>query len=406
MTACRQGPIIGSLMSNRSLNVVVAPDSFGGALDSVGVAEAIGRGWQSIRPGDRVTLIPMADGGEGTLAALRLALGSAAEAREIETVDPLGRPVTASFLLLDGGRRAFVEMAGASGLAHLSPEERTPETVRAATTRGTGDLIRAALDAGAEQVTIGLGGSGTNDGGAGMLAALGARILDREGREVPDGGAALVKVARVELDGLHPRLSDVHLEVASDVTNTLCGHYGASAVYGPQKGADAATVEELDRALARWGDVIEATTHRLVADLPGAGAAGGTAATLLGYTDAVLRPGVEIVAELVGLPAAIDAADLVITGEGRADEQTLSGKAAMGVASLARPRRTPVVLLCGGLGPGAAALDAAPALSVVQPIVDRPLDLAAAMADTARLLENAAGRVARSVGIGIDLAGG
>jgi glycerate kinase len=393
-------------MTNRSVHVVVAPDSFGGALDSVGVAEAIARGWRAVRPGDRITLIPMADGGEGTLAALRLALGTGVEAREVETVDPLGRPVTATFLLLDEGRRAFVEMAEASGLARLAPEERTPETIRRATTRGTGDLIRAALDAGAERLTIGLGGSATNDAGAGMLAALGARILGSDGTEVPDGGAALAQVARVEVAGLHPRLADAHVEVASDVTNTLCGTYGASAVYGPQKGADPAAVQELDHALAHWGDLIEATAHRLVADIPGAGAAGGTAATLLGYTDAVLRPGVEVVAELVGLPAAIDAADLVITGEGRADEQTLSGKAAMGVASLARPRRTPVVLLCGGLGPGAAFLDAAPALSVVQPIVDRPLDLAAAMADTARLLENAAGRLARSIGIGIDLAGG
>jgi glycerate 2-kinase len=391
-------------MSNRSLNVVVAPDSFGGALDSVAVAEAIARGWRSIRPGDRVTLIPMADGGEGTLAALKVALGPAADQRPVETVDPLGRPVTATFLLLDEGRRAFIEMASASGLAPLAPKERTPDAIRRATTRGTGDLVRAALEAGVERITIGLGGSGTNDAGAGIITALGAQLLDRDGRELPDGGASLANVARVETDGLDPRLAAVHVEVASDVTNVLCGPHGASAVYGPQKGADPATVEELDRALARWGDVMEATTGRVVANMPGAGAAGGTAATLMGYTDAVLRPGVEVVAELVGLTRAIDSADLVITGEGRADEQTLSGKAAMGVASLARPRRTPVVLLCGALGPGAEALDAAPALTVVQPIADRPMDLPSAIADTARLLENAAERVARTIGIGFDLA--
>ena len=184
--------------------------------------------------------------------------------------------------------------------------------------------------------------------------------------------------------GLDSRLAQAKLTVASDVTNTLTGRRGAAATYGPQKGADPAAVDELDAALATFGRGIEAATGRLVADLPGAGAAGGTTAGLLGFTGAVLRPGVEVVAELVGLAAALEEADLVITGEGRADEQTLQGKTAMGVATLARPRNTPVVLLCGALGPGAEALDAATAITVVQPIVDRPTDLATAMADTER----------------------
>ena len=191
------------------------------------------------------------------------------------------------------------------------------------------------------------------------------------------------------------------LQVASDVTNPLCGPRGAAATYGPQKGADPAAVDELDAALAAYGRSIEAATGRLVADLPGSGAAGGTTAGLLGFTGAVVRPGVEVVAELVGLAEALETADLVITGEGRADEQTLQGKTAIGVATLARPRGTPVVLLCGGLGPGAEALDVATALTVVQPIVDRPMDLAAAMAETERLLVAAAGRLARSIGIGL-----
>jgi glycerate kinase len=192
--------------------------------------------------------------------------------------------------------------------------------------------------------------------------------------------------------------------IASDVTNPLCGPRGAAATYGPQKGADEATVAELDQALAAWGRFIERTTGRLVADLPGAGAAGGTTAGLLGFTAASVRPGVEVVAELVGLAEALERADLVITGEGRADEQTLQGKTAMGIATLARPRGTPVVLLCGGLGPGAEALDAATALSVVQPILDRPMDLETAMAGTERLLVAASGRLARSIGIGLELA--
>ena len=390
-------------MPDRPLTIVIAPDSFGGALDSVGVAAAIGAGWSDVRPADTIVRRPMADGGEGTLAAVADALGDGAERRQIETTDALGRPVTAAWLLLDEGRSAFVEMAAASGLARLDPAERTPDSAARASTRGTGDLVRAALDAGAGRITIGLGGSATTDGGSGMLRALGARFLDRAGKELPDGGGALAELDRIDRSGLDPRLGQVRLEVASDVTNPLCGSLGAAATYGPQKGADPSAVAELDAALATFGHAIEQATGRLVADLPGAGAAGGTTAGLLGFTDAVVRPGVEVVAGLVGLAEALDSADLVITGEGRADEQTLQGKTAMGVATLARPRGTPVVLLCGGLGPGAPALDAAMALTVVQPIVDRPAELAELMDDTERLLVAAGRRLARTVGIGLGL---
>jgi glycerate kinase len=387
-----------------SLRILIAPDSFGGALDSVRVADAIAAGWSSARPGDEIVRRPMADGGEGTLAALAAALGDRAERRQVSTVDPLGRPIEADWLLLDDGRGAFIEMAAASGLARLAPGERTPDSVRRASTRGTGDLLRAALDAGVSRITVGLGGSATNDGGSGLLRALGGRFLDADGGELAEGGGALGNLDRIDASGLDPRLAGVELVVASDVTNTLLGSGGASAVYGPQKGADPDTVRELDAALVRYGRAIERATGRLVAGLPGAGAAGGTTAALLGFTGAILRPGVEVVAELIGLADALEFASLVITGEGRADEQTLRGKTAMGVASLARPRRTPVVLLCGALGPGAEALDAAPALTVVQPIVDRPLSLDEAMAETERLLKRAATRMARSIGIGLGLA--
>ena len=389
---------------SRSLRVVVAPDSFGGALDSVGVADAIARGWRSVRPDDEVMLRPMADGGEGTLAALATALGDGAERRTIATVDALGRPIEADWLLVDEGRGAFVEMAAASGLALLAPGERTPASVRSASTRGTGVLIRAALDAGVERVTIGLGGSATNDGGAGLLTALGVRFTDANGADLPAGGAALAGVAAIDMSGLDPRLAEVAIVIASDVTNPLCGPRGASATYGPQKGADPPTVQELDDALAAFGRAIERSTGRLVADLPGAGAAGGTTAGLLGFTGALVRPGVEVVSELVRLPEALEVADLVITGEGRADEQTLHGKAAMGVATLAAARATPVVLMCGALGPGARALDAATAIGVVQPIADRPLTLEESMAETEPLLVGAAARLARSIGIGLALA--
>jgi glycerate kinase len=391
-------------MTTRSLRVAIAPDSFGGALDSVAVTDAIATGWSRVRDHDTILRAPMADGGEGTLAAVAAALGERAVRRTVETVDPLGRPVAADWLLLEEGRAAFVEMAAASGLARLAPEERTAESARAASTRGTGELLRAALDAGVERITLGLGGSATTDGGTGMLAALGVRFLDGNGGDLPPGGGPLAQLTRIDASGLDPRLASVALVVASDVANPLCGPMGAAATYGPQKGADPSTVEELDAALAVYGSAIEDATGRLVADLPGAGAAGGTTAALLGFTAAVVRPGVDVVAELVDLAALLEEAELVITGEGRADEQTLSGKAAMGVARLARTRNAPVVLLCGGLGPGAAALDASGVFAVVQPVVDRPMSLEDAMADTERLVANAAERVARSVGTGLALA--
>jgi glycerate 2-kinase len=334
-------------MPDRQLRVLVAPDSFGGALDSVAVAAAIARGWSSVRADDEVARRPMADGGEGTLAAVADALGDAAERRTIATTDALGRPIEAGWLLLDEGRGAFVEMAAASGLARLTPEERTPDNARRASTRGTGDLVRAALDAGVERITIGLGGSATTDGGSGMLRALGVRFLGRDGAELPDGGAALAGLERIDTSGLDARLNGVKLTIASDVTNTLVGSHGAAATYGPQKGADPDAVAELDAALAAFGRGIEAATGRLVADLPGAGAAGGTTAGLLGFSGAVVRPGVEVVAELVRLAEALEEADLVITGEGRADEQTLHGKAAMGVAP-SPARATPRSSCCAG----------------------------------------------------------
>ena len=391
-------------IAGRTLRVVVAPDSFGGALDSVAVAAAIAAGWSRVRPDDEILQRPMADGGEGTLAAVAAALGDAAERRTVDTTDALGRPITADWLLPDGGRGAFIEMAAASGLARLSPDERTPENARRASTRGTGDLVGAALDAGVDRITIGLGGSATTDGGAGLLRALGVRLLDASGTELPEGGTALASLGRIDAAGLDGRLATTKVVIASDVTNPLCGPRGAAATYGQQKGADPAAVAELDAALTRWGNAIEGATGRLVADIPGAGAAGGTTAGLLGFTSALVRPGVEVVAQLVGLAEALESADLVITGEGRADEQTLHGKTAIGVAMLAGPRRTPVVLLCGGLGPGAEALDAATSLTVVQPIPDRPMELAQAMATTERLLVAAAGRLARTVGIGMQVA--
>lgn len=386
------------------MRVLVAPDSFGGALDSVSVAGAIAAGWRRGRPDDSVVTAPMADGGEGTLAAVAAALGERAVTQTARAHDPLGREVQAEWLLLDEGRGAFIEMAAASGLARLTDVERTPAASRVASTRGTGELLLAALEAGVGSVVVGLGGSATTDGGAGMLSALGMRFLDGAGADLPPGGAALAQLARIDPSGLDARLPGIEVVVASDVTNPLTGPAGAAAVYGRQKGADEAAVVELDAALAVFGAAIGATTGRAVAELPGAGAAGGTGAALLGFLNATLRPGFEVMAEMVGLPAALGEADLVITGEGRADEQTLAGKTAMGVAQLAREAGVAVVLLCGGLGPGAELLEAASLFDLVQPIPDRPMPLADAMADTERLLVNAGERLARVIGLGQRLA--
>ena len=380
-----------------ALRVVVAPDSFGGALDSVAVAAAIARGWASSRPDDEILQIPMADGGEGTLAAIAAARGDGVERHAVATTDALGRDISAEWLSLDGGA-AFVEMAAASGLARLAPEERTPANARLASTRGTGRLVRAALDADATRLVVGLGGSATTDGGAGLLVELGLRLLDARGDDLPDGGGALAGLDHVDLDGLDRRLNDVEVVIASDVTSPLTGPRGAAATFSPQKGADPDTVEDLDAALARWGAEIRRATGRDVSDVPGAGAAGGTTAGLLGFSRAIVQPGVEIVAELVGLAAACEGADVVLTGEGRADEQTLAGKAALGVARHAG--KAPVILLCGGLGPGAEIVESSGAFAVVRPIVDRPMDLDTAMADTERLLANEAARLARTIGIG------
>jgi glycerate kinase len=386
------------------LRILVAPDSFGGALDSVAVARAITAGWLRARPEDTVVQAPMADGGEGTLAAVAAALGDRAIRRTVAAHDALGRPISADYLLLDDGRVAFVEMAAASGLTELTVEERTPASARLASTRGTGELLRSALDAGVSRVILGLGGSATNDGGSGMLAALGARFLDLAGGELKPGGAALAELIVIDPSGLDPRLARVEFVVASDVTNPLTGPAGAAATYGPQKGADPAAVADLDAALGIYGAAIEAATGRQVAELPGAGAAGGTGAALLGFTNATLQPGIEVVAEMAGLDVALGEADLLITGEGRADEQTLAGKAAMGVALHAGKRGIPAVLLCGTLGPGSEALEQSSLFELIQPVADRPMTLAEAMADTDRLLMNAAERLARSVGIGLTLA--
>ena len=381
------------------MRILVAPDSFKGSLSAPAAARAMARGIRAVFPEADVVEIPLADGGEGTVEALVAATGGSL--RHAAVRGPLGEPVTAAWGVLGDGRTAVIEMAAASGLLRVPEGRRDP---RLASTSGTGDLVKAALDAGLRRIVLGLGGSATNDGGAGFARALGARFLDAGERELPEGGAALARLARVELAGLDPRLAETELLVACDVDNPLCGPRGASAVFGPQKGATPEAVRELDAALARFARIAARDTGREAAEVPGAGAAGGLGAGLLFFTPARLRPGVAVVLEAVGFDRRAEGADLVFTGEGRTDAQTAMGKAPSGVAAAAQRHGIPVVCLSGGLGEGADLLltRGIDALAAVPPA---PMGLEAALADAARLLEAAAARTCRLLKVGRSLEG-
>jgi glycerate kinase len=326
------------------LRVVVCPDSFKGSLSASEVASAVAEGVLAAAPDAVVTRLPMADGGEGTLDALLAVWG--AEPRTVATVDAIGRPTSARWAVSPDGRTAVVELAEATGLPGVSDVPLQPLR---ASTRGTGDVARAALDSGVAEVLLCLGGSASTDGGSGILTGLGARLLDAEGREVPDGGEGLASVASLDLSGLHPRAREVRWRLAVDVTNPLVGEHGAAYVFGPQKGAREGAAEFLDGALRRWAELLERETGTAVAELPGTGAAGGVPAGLVAVLGAETTPGAVLVAEAVGLPAALADADLVITGEGSFDSQSVGGKVADGVAVLAAasPTRPPVVVVAG-----------------------------------------------------------
>lgn len=291
----------------------------------------------------------MADGGDGTAAAIVGATGGRWVRCPVS--DPLGRRIQSKFGLAGDGCRAVVEMASASGLVLLTPEERNPLLT---TTRGTGELIRAALDRGAGWLLIGIGGSATNDGGMGMARALGVRFLDEQGHELPEGGGSLARLARIDARGIDPRLKATRIAVACDVDNPLFGPRGAAYVYGPQKGATPAMVKELDAGLRRLAAILRRDLGVAVGSLPGAGAAGGLGAGLVAFLNGRLRSGVDLVVEAVDLPGRLAGCDLVITGEGRLDGQTVFGKAPAGVAEVAKQLGLPVIAICGSLGPGAA----------------------------------------------------
>jgi glycerate kinase len=374
-------------------HVVVAPDSFKGSLPAADVAEALAAGVRDVVPAARVTCLPMADGGEGTLEALLGVWG--VEPRELATVDAIGRPTTARWAVSPDGTTGVVELAEASGLPRVAD---APPRPRGAHTRGTGELAAAVLDAGVVEVLVCLGGSASTDGGAGLLTGLGARVLDAAGAPVPDGGAGLARAAALDLSGLHPRAREVRWRVAVDVTNPLVGELGAAAVFGPQKGAAPADVAALDAALGRWADLLERTTGARTHELPGAGAAGGVPAALVAVLGAELERGADLVAETVGLPAALADAALVLTGEGSFDSQSVRGKVADGVARLAAaaPARPPVVVVAGQVRlPGAQARAAGVAAAFS--IAPGPVALAELLGRTAERLRETAAHVAALV---------
>jgi glycerate kinase len=379
------------------MRVLIAPDSYKGSLSALAAAEAMERGVKTVFPQAEVFKVPIADGGEGTVEALVAATGGTL--RRLRVQGPLLEPVEALWGVLGDGVTAVLEMAAASGLPLVPLDRRDP---RLTSTFGTGELIKAALDAGLNRIIIGIGGSATNDGGTGMARALGARFLDADGLDLPQGGGALARLARIDLAGLDPRLASADLLVACDVDNPLAGPRGASAIYGPQKGATPEMVVELDAALSRFAGVAAEATGRDVALLPGAGAAGGLGAGLLFFTPAQLRPGVGIVLEATGFDALVKTCDLVITGEGRTDAQTAMGKAPVGVAAVAKRYDVPVLCLSGGLGDGAEDVLAL-GIDALMSIVPQAMPLEACMARGAELAEAAAARACRLLKTGAAL---
>jgi glycerate kinase len=379
------------------MKIVLAPQEFKGSLTAHAAAEAMAAGVRRASPEAQLDGIPMADGGPGLVEALVAARRG--ELRSARVRDPIGRWIEAVYGLIDAGRTAVIEMAAASGISRLRPDELDPLH---ATTLGTGDLIRAALDAGAQEVIIGIGGSATTDGGAGMAQALGVRLLDAKGHGLATGGAALAQLARIDSSGLDPRLRELRILAACDVTNTLCGPEGAAAVYGPQKGATAAMVIELDRALRHFAEVVRRDLGTELLALPGAGAAGGLGAGLVAFLGAELQPGFPLVAHAARLSQRIHGADLVLTGEGRIDNQTPLGKTVAGVAGIAREQGVPVIALAGSLGPGHEHfLDLG--LAAVFSIVPGPISLPEAEANAGRFVAERTESILRTLLVGRGL---
>ncbi|WP_324831833.1 glycerate kinase [Pseudomonas saxonica] len=375
------------------MKIVIAPDSFKDSLSAEKVADAIAAGLADALPHAHLVSCPMADGGEGTVEAI-VAAGNG-QLRRNHVQGPLGESVEAHWGWLPDSHTAIIEMAEASGLQRVPVSQRD---ARISSTFGTGELIRAALDAGAQRIILAIGGSATNDAGAGALQALGLGLFDAERQPLAPGGLALSRLAHIELSGLDLRLADVRFEIAADVNNPLCGEHGASAIFGPQKGATPEHVRLLDQALGHFADHCATVLPKDVRDEPGSGAAGGLGFAAKAFFGAEFRAGVEVVAELVGLAEAVKDADLVITGEGRFDAQTLRGKTPFGVARIAQAKGVPVVVLAGTLGEGYQTLYAH-GINAAFAVTSGPMSLEDACANAAQLLTDRARDIARLMAI-------
>ena len=379
------------------MKVIISPQSFKGSVSALAAAKAIERGVLAAEPEAQTVLVPVADGGDGTLDALVDSTGG--QIFRSTVIGPLGRTLEAMWGVMGDGETAVVEMARASGLALVPQKQRDP---RITTTHGTGQIIKEALERGFNRMIVCLGGSATNDGGTGMATALGARFLDAEGGPIPAGGAALARLASIDAGGLHQGLAGATIVGATDVTNPLCGPTGASAIFGPQKGASPEVVAELDAALLNFARVVCRDLGQDVAELPGAGAAGGLGAGLIAFAEAELRSGIDMVCDVLGFDGYLEGANLVITGEGQADQSTIYDKAPVGVARRAQLQNVPTVLLAGSLGPGHEQLYQH-GISGVICIADRPMSFSQSLQRTEELLEAAAHRTVRLLRAGIRL---
>ncbi|MCD6507748.1 glycerate kinase [Candidatus Poribacteria bacterium] len=379
------------------MRIVIAPDSFKGSLTALEAANAIEEGLKRVFPKAEIVKVPMADGGEGTVQSLVDATGGRIVKKVV--TGPLGDKVEAQFGILGDGRTAVIEMASASGLPLVPPDKRNPMVT---TTYGTGELIKAALDMGCRRFIIGIGGSATNDGGGGMAQALGVKLLDKDGNDIPFGGGGLLKLDRIDISTLDPRIAESEIVVACDVDNPLTGPRGAARVYSPQKGATPEMVEILDKALERFAEAVKRDLGRDIKDVPGAGAAGGLGAGLMAFLNAKLQLGVDIVIEATGLEEKVKGADLVITGEGGIDSQTVYGKTPIGVAKVAKKFGIPVLAVAGGISDDASVVYEH-GIDGLMSIIPRPITLDEAMAQGPKLLSDAAERIARLLVVGSKL---
>ncbi len=371
--------------------IVFAPQGFKESLTGIEIARAMAQGARAVWPDAEMVLVPVADGGDGTLQSLVDASGG--EVRKTIARDPLGRDIEVEWGALGDGKTAVIEMARSSGLALLNLDERDPLR---ASTYGVGQVMKVALDDGFSHFIIGIGGSATNDGGAGMAQALGAKLLDNDGNELEPGGASLARLDRIDATEFDKRLANAAIDVACDVNNPLCGPMGASAIFGPQKGATPEQVSELDSALNRFGEIANRDLGRNVGEIPGAGAAGGLGAGLMAFANARLRLGADIVLEAVGLEEKLDGADLVFVGEGQFDRSTVFNKSPVAVAERARRKNIPVIGIAGSLGGGYREVHEH-GIDAVFSLVSGPMSLQDAMADTERLVARATEEACRAM---------